>query len=259
MKNRQPMSRTRKNVLVAACCTALALVPCIAVICINVFALIPASIMPITMGGPWVNRQIEVTELESYHPPTRWFDTADEAIRDDVHRSEGSFTLLSDEMFRFEDNDAATCFYIEKAQRGRPYLAAYCLDKRQGRFSNPVFSRGTPLHPSDRLNGLGFHFSEIDYIASYINDSITAYDVYSRANSGQWTAVGITQDPGVYNMRILGEAPSDIYSFEFDGATYYAWCYKGIDMRKALLGDTTGNGAEFTLADIAQRLDIRFE
>jgi hypothetical protein len=121
-----------------------------------------------------------------------------------------------------------------------------------------LFVHALTLHADDRLKRTGYRFTDVDCVASYLFDSLGAYDVYSRANSNQWTAIGISESDNVYNMTILGQPPTEIYTFYDEGVKYYVWCYVGLDMREALIGDPKGNVAGFTLGSIAEKLDIRF-
>jgi hypothetical protein len=255
VKTKKPVSKT---LIVVLSCVVAVIVLCIGLVYFAVFAPRSPIDAQMTIGGV-IDRQIKIQENSEFHPPVRFFDTVDEAIKDYFEREEGSLTLLSDELFRFEDEDSVTTFYMLDNHQGERLLAAMCVDKHEGNFSNFLFAHALTLHPGDRIKPVSYQYSDADAAAHYVFDSLSAFDVYSRANSDQWTAIGISESDNVYNMTILGQSPTEIYTFYDEGVKYYVWCYVGLDMREALIGSPEGNMMDFTLGSIEEKLDIRFD
>ena len=255
VKVKKPVSTKR---IVVLSCIAAAILFCVAAVYFVVLAPRPATDVPVSIHGV-IDRQIKIENITGYQAPTRFFDTVDEAIEDRFEREERNLVLLSDELFRFEDEDSVTTFYMEDNLQGERLLIAMCLDKDDRGFSNFLSGHALTLHPGDRAKPINYQFSDAEAAAHYVFDSLMPLDVYSRANSGQWTAIGISESDTVYNMTILGKSPTEVYTFYDEGVKYYVWCYVGLDLREALIGNPTSNVAEFTLGGIVEKLDIRFD
>jgi hypothetical protein len=254
-KTKKPVS---KPLIVVLSCIAAVIVLCIGLVYFAVFIPRSATDIPVSIGGI-VDRQIKIQESSKFLPPVRFFDTVDEAIKDRFEQEKGNLVLLSGELFRFQDEDSVTTFYMVDNLQDERLLVAMCVDKHDGNFSNFLFAHALTLRPGDRLRPVNYQYSDADAAAHYVFDSLSAYDVYSRANSGQWTAIGISESDNVYNMTILGQSPTEIYTFYDEGVKYYVWCYVGLDMREALIGSPEGNVVSFTLGSIEEKLDIRFD
>ena len=57
-------------------------------------------------------------------------------------------------------------------------------------------------------------------------------------------------------MRILGDAPTNIISFEYDGTTYFYWYYESISFLDKVRGKV--DFSSITLGEIEEILDIHF-
>jgi hypothetical protein len=217
----------------------------------------PADGIPVTIGG-LAGEQMKIQELSRYKPPLRYFDTTDESVKYEALHSGGEIVLRSDELFRFEDDDAITSFYIIENLDGKNILEAFCMNKKDNQVSNVLMYFANWMDPTEPLFPTNYVYSDADAAAQYIFDTLRSFDVYSRANSDQFTAIGVSESDSVYDMTILGKPPTDIYTFTFEGTKYYVWCYVGLDMRKALIGDPNDH-SKYTLGKMEELLDIRFD
>jgi len=190
------------------------------------------------------------------------YPTIEEAIKNgDPEIEEGvSVRRTSEELFRFEDEDAATVYFFGENSDGAGALLGYIFDKKDNEYSKLLFIRFTAFDPAIYSTlFFKYTYSADEEIAFYIEHVEAIPHEYSRANDGQPTYIGVTQNEDIYNLRILGEAPTEILTFYNGDERYYIWYYIGTDYRPVLKADPDFTYADFTLGQIIDILDIHFE
>lgn len=186
------------------------------------------------------------------------FSSIDEALANSSYREElesDSVLNLSDEVLRFEDENAATVFYFAENSVGNELFLGYIFDKDTRGYSE---LRYILFNLVDENDPGPYTYENEDLVANTIVLQAVQWQGYARANDGKPTYIGVLEDESVYELRILGEAPTEIIKTEYEGQTYYIWYYEGNDFRQALIDDPVFDFSNFTHAEVIEVLAISF-
>ena len=92
--------------------------------------------------------------------------------------------------------------------------------------------------------------------AFYIFERLT--DNYPEPAQG-FQYFGVSTDPNIGNLSILGEHPTGIIDYTYEGTTYYFWYYEGLDIVGYLASCDDFDFGGFTAAQLIEVLDIKME
>lgn len=181
-----------------------------------------------------------------------FYPTIEEALKLDEAK-EGM--KLSKEIHVFSGDDIEVHVVLGK-ERGTRYVNHYAVLKENGKVSGAI--KRDYIHIDKEYKGFGFNlqYTQTDVVGWSVIDSILQENIFSYANNGNPLYYGVSKEKDIRNLWIMGQSPSNIIPFEFDGKTYYYWYYDNLNLTKELTGKM--NFSDFTLNEMAELLDIKF-
>jgi hypothetical protein len=191
---------------------------------------------------------------------TRYYNSVEEAISAGSDAVPENTGVEFPEVFRFESNDTITAFFFSYKKGWGVNLECYTLEKSRGSISEPV-DFVVLLRPTNQFSEwppFGYTGINTENCAAYsITKSVLSQGILSNSNNGEETLVGYTTDPAIQNLTILGQPPTDIIEFEYQGETWYVWYYVGLGAIEHLNTDPDFSFADFTYRQVVEVLEIR--
>lgn len=170
-------------------------------------------------------------------------------------------TRRAGEILRFENEKYSTVYFFGRTGlhgEGEPGLLVYTFEKRDGKYSNVVSGNLISLYPDYLWANYKFDLESTVAYDIAMGSAIPTFSTNSLPNDGAPTYVGISLDPAVKNLRIMGRPPTEIVQFDVQGSTCYVWVYKGLDVAGYLKKSKDIGSGSFTLGKLIDVLDIHF-
>lgn len=171
-------------------------------------------------------------------------------------RKEEAYTVEK-EIHRFDGEEAMTLIRLVK-EEGVPKIRHDMIFIKEGQYSVPyggIYSMN--LIDGYRTDLFEGEYDENDKIAGFLCNGFWSENELSYANDGKPIYYGIATDSNIRNLRVSGEAPTDIIQFTYNNKTYYYWYYEGISFIDAVSNDM--DYAAITLPEVERVLDICFQ
>ena len=168
---------------------------------------------------------------------------------------------ISGKIFQFENKDAITAYYwCVNSGNGLGLCSVFSI-KKDGEYSNLLESEFTFSYsePAQEYTPFAIYtFTPEEAATFYLTNQCSSVDAQSISNSGVPTYLGISDNPRINNLRILGKPPTRIIKSSVRGRTYYIWIYEGLDIRGVLLNTKGFTFGKFTYGQLIDILHIHF-
>jgi hypothetical protein len=207
-----------------------------------------------------------------------YYDTfAQSAENMRLYKVQGSTGIIrvSDPVVSFDDKSGATNYYlVENLQTlstneywqgtnqttydSGVNIAGYVASKKDDKYSDIRYVSTNTRIWNPRNPGTSVLCND-DYVAEEIVNEATQCKAYEQGTNGQPLYIGISDDPQIEHLRVLGQSPTKIITAQYQGQTYYIWYYLGSDFRQDLLSSPGFNFVDCTYGQIEQILQIDFK
>ncbi|OUO91550.1 hypothetical protein B5F40_03720 [Gordonibacter sp. An230] len=187
-----------------------------------------------------------------------WYDSPDEA----VWASLGKYEFLSEPLAEKEDDEfLSQVFFLDLGEEhgGILQFAVETMRKSEGKFSLPVPYKRYAHVDLNMYSAYHNHdFSdEAVAVAQYLNECFFASLVADGTGEDRFfKCFGVSRDPRIGELSILGERPDGVVEYGYGGQKYYFWYYHDPDFRRVLAEDPGFDFGGYTLAQVVEALEI---
>lgn len=208
----------------------------------------------------------EVRNHDVAEESTTYYESPESALAAarETHGESPMYRNLSKPIFTLEGpsyggNLTAVTVCLTENDSGEIWLAFVFLDRRDGRYSNPITLTCLPADRdkvAQRSGSLRLTFASeeekvaetfFDYLASDLNLFI--------ANGKKSAYAGCSTSPAALRLTVLGRSPDEVTAFEYNGTVYYLWMYRTFDFNRFLI-DSGFDFDKFYLTDLVRTLEI---
>ena len=132
---------------------------------------------------------------------------------------------FKNELVKWEDDDAVTSVFCAESDDDE-MIRVYTFEKKDGKYSNCIRMYAYELKNMITAKAL-INKAELDFDEQIALDLMSSIwlNQASYANDGVMIPYGLTDNEDIYNLTIMGEEPTDIISFDYNGKTYYFWYF----------------------------------
>lgn len=157
------------------------------------------------------------------------------------------------------DDSIAVLYFCDIGYYGKGELEfnVVRMEKKEGRYANPPKSGAYAFTDTNMADNGKYIYETIEAkTAYYLFNRLT--DNYPEPAQG-FQYYGVSTDPNIGNLSILGEHPTGIIDYTYEGTTYYFWYYDGLDIVGYLASRDDFDFGGFTAAQLIEVLDIKME
>jgi hypothetical protein len=183
-----------------------------------------------------------------------WFDSIEQAM-------EGSdlseCVFISEPLLTFESDSEVSNLYFIELKNGRSEFIVFRFDKQGEQFSSATKTPFASTDLSKLLDGKFLYETEDLKAAEHLTDRMSDNLVGAPPSCFQY--FGVSEDPSVLTLTVLGREPTDIIEYEYEGVTYYFWYFDKADFAQYLLDHPDFDFGDFTLARVIKVLEIKVD
>lgn len=187
--------------------------------------------------------------------PQKWYASPEQARKEAGYL--GSCEFVSEPLAIEETGRSAAVLYFADKDTSTHDIMEFNvmrLEKKGGLYSAPQKSAA-----------YAFTDTDMDSNGKYLYETVeakTAFYLYQRfadnfpepAEGFQY--YGVSTDPGIAGLSVLGKHPTGVIDYAYEGTTYYFWYYEGLDVVGYLLSRDDFSLGGFTPRELIAVLGI---
>lgn len=218
-------------------------------------ALTPSSPLDINRSRG-TSTAIELNSAGSAQEDKReWFDAVEEAVLENEAPFERLF--ISESLMTVEAEDRIDAlFFVEYDDNGTPFseFVVYRFDKKDDKVAMQTGVAYYALTDLDiEFNSAYYYETEKERIAEYIDQCIKNP---SKPIDYPFANFGVSENPDIEEMTILGQHPDDVIEYTYGETTYYFWYYDNLPIQEYLLDHPDFSYDDYTLRQLIEVLEI---
>ena len=186
-----------------------------------------------------------------------WYGSPDEAVRGALAGKDCK--LASGVLAEKSGSGMLSRVYLLELGDGREQFAVVTMRAEGGRYSLlPGIGRWVYADLNMYSAYRGHDFSdEAVAVAQYLNECFFASLVADGTGEDRFfKCFGVSRDPRIGELSILGESPDGVVEYGYGGETYYFWYYHDPDFRRILAEDPGFDFGGYTLAQVVEALEV---
>lgn len=187
--------------------------------------------------------------------PQELYDTPEESWRESGRFQGGEF--LSEPLAVEEDEDSVAILYfydLGPEEGDKMEFNVVRMEKRDGRYAAPSKFGTYAFVDTDMASDGKYLYETVEAkTAFYIFDRLTD-NLPEPAQGFQY--FGVSTDPDIGELSVLGEHPTGVVDYSYEGETYYFWYYDGLDIARYLASRDDFSFDGFTAAQLIDVLRI---
>lgn len=189
--------------------------------------------------------------IESSQKQRKLYNTMEEVIENNKEKSDKYICNVHN----FNHRDTKILVNIME-EEGKIYVVHSIFFLENNKISSSIMKYRTNLKNGYKLPFFNHKYTEKDKVAQYILKSTQSEAMFKYGNGGKPLYYGISNKKEINSMKILGQKPTDIIPFEYDGQIYYYWYFEGIsfvdEIRQRI------HKEEFSLEELEMALEIEY-
>ena len=192
--------------------------------------------------------------IKQHKKESPYYDSVEESMN--IANQNYEREVVHEDIWRFESDEAIILVQIV-VEKIRPLLKHNVFFKSDLGFSVPYLGIPASSISEQYMSPLfARNLMEEVKIADFLTNSFIWELSFKYANQGKPIYYGIAEDENIYNLRILGDAPTNIIPFEYNGKIYFYWFYVDVNFLDEVRGKV--DFSNMTLGEIVEILDIHF-